>query len=309
MSRNEKHLSPNPKGLVVFRHRVVPVVALSFALLILSFQLGCTPMPAPTPNISATVGAAVRATLAVPTPVATPDIVARRLEDFNRFIRACYNGEPRLAEFSPSDQQAFRRAINRASDLPYGSYLNMAKRAYVSTFCQFKGIEPITNFYQNDDIETAFLSYLIGPKPTQAALRRELVEIICAFQAEPAITSFTGARFKELFGSPYQAAAVSISPYFLGGSSSERSASFTTFMDLLADKFSINPERYQGDEGILNVFRETKVFNKNCPEDGEPTDATAVDPPTALDPEDQKRLDAFNEWLSEREVGKGPMTE
>jgi hypothetical protein len=77
----------------------------------------------------------------------------------------------------------------------------------------------------------------------------------------------------------------------------------------LADKFSINPERYQGDEGILNVFRETKVFNKNCPEDGEPTDATAVDPPTALDPEDQKRLDAFNEWLSEREAGKVPMTE
>ena len=115
---------------------------------------------APTPNIEATVEARVQATSEA---AAAIKATAGHLEECNRVERACLMHSSHLEnrsefatslvllEFSQEDQAILRRT--------FGNLTSLAQKAIMGQCCQFKAMEPIINFFPNQDIETAFRSF------------------------------------------------------------------------------------------------------------------------------------------------------
>ena len=149
------------------------------AMALLLVAIGCSATSpsevAPTPNIEATVEARVQATSKA---AAAIKATAGHLEECNRVERACLMHSSHLEnrsefatslvllEFSQEDQAILRRT--------FGNLTALVKKAIMGQSCQFKAMEPIINFFPNQDIETAFRSFRSEGRPTSGQLTKEL---------------------------------------------------------------------------------------------------------------------------------------
>ena len=70
-----------------------------------------------------------------------------------------------LLVFSQEDRAILRRTFRSLTEL--------AQKAIMGVFCQFKGMEPITSFFANHGVETFFRSLLSEGHPTPDQLAKE----------------------------------------------------------------------------------------------------------------------------------------
>ena len=70
-----------------------------------------------------------------------------------------------LLAFSQEDQAILRRT--------FGNSTALFQKAIMGVFRQFKGMEPITNFFTNHGVETSFQSLLSEGRPTPDQLAKE----------------------------------------------------------------------------------------------------------------------------------------
>ena len=184
-----------------------------------------------------------------------------KVEEFNRVYRACdmlshtdtagnwiFSGQLVLQEFIQIDQDAIRRVFSFSRLTP------LAKRAAISSFCQFKRIEPITNFFSNQGYETAYRSFLENDRPSRAMLNEELNRILSDRQANP--LGPPGARFAAVFATPHQAVSAAAQPFLATINLRLQDNVYSTLMDEWLDRFAANPEQYQSQDAIVAIFEE-----------------------------------------------------
>ena len=161
-----------------------------------------------------------------------------------------------LLEFSQEDDTAYRRAFGSSS------LTRLAQRASISLFCEFKGVELITNFFADLPFDQAFGQYSADP-PSSEKLATELNRILAATEANP--RGAAGSRFEEVFPIPELAvfaATQLVCPNFLNAVTNPVCNSEYTprlrerVMDQWLNRIAQNPEQYQSRDGILNIFEE-----------------------------------------------------
>jgi hypothetical protein len=159
-----------------------------------------------------------------------------------------------LQEISQQDQDVFRRSIFSASGTEFSGYVELTQRAYISVWCEFRGMEPIINFFSDLDPEIAFRAFLLQERPTQDRLNKELNRILDARQADSLGTS--GARFEAVFPTPLQAVSGAIQPFLAGLSPRNARGVEERIMNKWQDRIALDSEQYGSGEGITDIFQE-----------------------------------------------------
>lgn len=248
-----------------------------------------TPMPAPTPVPTATPQPTstiipvkstpeVKADLAGITPLSMLDTdmtiqaehdraAAKRLEDFNRWNRACALHQAKvlpvssvLGQFSNEDERAFRLGVVEV----YGTTIlsQLTYRANLTAFCRFKAQEPIINFFMAEDVLTAFLRYLTSPPPTSSSIVAQLNLILELRASDP--LGPTAAQFQVFFSTPHQAVSAAMQAYIANVAPRQKYDAAAFITNIWASKIALNPEQYLTQDQILAIFGEfTRTFARS----------------------------------------------
>lgn len=163
-----------------------------------------------------------------------------------------------LSEFSQADEALFRRLFPEGTQMSY-----LAQRVSLSSFCEFKGIELITNFFANLTFQQALEEHL-ATQPTTEDLAAELDGALNAVKADP--KGLVGDRFNTVFAIPEHAVFASVQLVCpncnvrLGRRVRER------VMDEWLTRIALDPEKYQSWEGTLGIFEEFRLEGRWSPQ-------------------------------------------
>jgi len=178
------------------------------------------------------------------------EMAAKRLGDFIGFTRACYSDPQTLAGFSRGDQDAFRRAILQVFGSTSSS--SAGQRANLSAFCTFKAQEPITNFFADEDVQTAFVRFLTSPPQTRSSMEAIINRILEERSADP--LGPAAAHFQVVFSTPQQAVSAAMQLWLVSAAPRSRSRMQVNIANDWADRFAIHPEEYQTPDQIAAIF-------------------------------------------------------
>jgi hypothetical protein len=181
--------------------------------------------------------------LVSPTPA---DEIMRITDDFRRLRKGC--SEMDKSEFSYEDEMLYRRAFPTGL-APPGTKIRFGQ------FCDFKGVELITNFFANQPSEQAFREFL-ADRPTAEDLAAELGRILSAREAEP--RGQAGLRFDEVFSIPQLAVSAAIEPQLVDVNSIMRSKYREFLINQWLTRIAQNPEQYLSSDGILSISEQIR---------------------------------------------------
>jgi hypothetical protein len=179
--------------------------------------------------------------LVSPTPA---DEIMRITDDFRRLRKGC--SEMDRSEFSYEDEMLYRRVLPT-------QLAELGTKVIFGQFCDFKGVELITNFFPNKPSDQALREFL-ADRPTAEDLAAELGRILSAREAEP--RGQAGLRFDEVFSIPQLAVSAAIEPQLVDVNSRTRRKYREQLINQWLTRIAQNPAYYQSTEGILSIFNE-----------------------------------------------------
>jgi hypothetical protein len=165
------------------------------------------------------------------------------------------NQRQRLLE-QQGQRDVFLRGAGEAFGQPVSDFTPFGQRALSSGFNRFQDINPITNFFPQQEQGQAFQSFLGAPRPTRAGLQTNIDQILNAANTDP--TGQQQAIFQASFGTPEQAASAASQPFLAGVAPRLRSSLGNILQNQFASQLALNPEQFQTRDqiaGIFNTFR------------------------------------------------------
>ena len=167
-------------------------------------------------------------------------------DDFRRLRKGCSEND--LWEFSFEDEMLYRRVFpTPLSEL--GTKVRFAQ------FCQFKGVELITNFFPNQPSGQALVGF-IANRPNSEELAEGLENILIALDDDP--TGEAGIRFDTVFAIPQLAVFAAMQPYLATVNTGLRTKFGIFLMSKWLNEYALNPEKYQSRDDILRILNEVR---------------------------------------------------
>lgn len=176
-------------------------------------------------------------------------------EEAQTVFNVIRNQRARLLE-QQNAQDVFFRGAGEAFGRPVSDFTPFGQRALTSAFSRFRDINPITNFFPQQEQGVAFQSFLGGPRPTRSGLQGNLDQILQTIQGDP--NDAQRALFQATFPTAQSAAAAASQPFLAGVSPRLRSSLSGILQNQFGSQFALAPEQFQTQQqiaGIFNTFR------------------------------------------------------
>ena len=164
-------------------------------------------------------------------------------EDFRRLRTGCARSS--IFEFSSGDEMLYRSLFSTG--------YQEAPAVFINRFCEFKGVELITNYFPQETFEKAYRRFREN-RPDKEVLIAEINRILSNLESDP--SGSAGIRFDTVFAIPQLAVLAAMQPQLTEVSPTIRHDIGWITVDRWFTRIALNPEFYQSRRGIVDIFDE-----------------------------------------------------